>query len=459
MANERGIRWGLMEWTPDSWRAKLIQQQPVYKNAEALEGALAEVRGLPPLVDAGEVDVLREHMAAAGRGEAFLLQGGDCAERFADCTRDAIEGKLKILMQMSLVLTWGARLPVVRVARMAGQYAKPRSNDTESVDGVELPVYRGDIVNDIAPVAEARKADPRRLVEAHHLATATINYARALIDGGFADLHRPDHWDLAFVRSSDNRAEYEDMVERILDAVDFVEATGVVGNDALRTVELFTSHEALHLPWEEAQTDADHEGLYNLGTHLPWIGERTRQLDGAHVEYCRGIENPVGIKVGPTMTPAELVELLEILEPANRLGRVTLITRLGAELIGDKLPSLIEPVQKSGREVTWACDPMHGNTTTTGSGFKTRRFEDVIAELNAAFDLHDAAGSILGGVHFEMTGEDVTECTGGPQEISEADLGERYRTCCDPRLNYAQSLEMAFLLARRLQQRRQRESG
>ncbi len=443
-----------MDWSPQSWRTKPIQQQPHYADSNALDEALTQVKMLPPLVDAGEVDVLREHMAAAGRGEAFLLQGGDCAERFADCTRDAIEGKLKILMQMSLVLTWGARLPVVRVARMAGQYAKPRSRDTESVDGEELPVYRGDIVNDIVPHAEAREANPHRLVEAHHLATATINYARALIDGGFGDLHRPDHWDLAFVRSSDNRAEYEDMVERILDAVDFVEATGVVGSDALRTVELFTSHEALHLPWEEAQTDVDHEGWYNLGTHLPWIGERTRQLDGAHVEYCRGIENPVGLKVGPTMTSAELVELLEILEPANRPGRVTLITRLGAETIGDKLPPLIESVQSAGRKVTWACDPMHGNTTTTGSGFKTRRFEDVIAELSAAFDLHDAAGSILGGVHFEMTGEDVTECTGGPQEISEADLGERYRTYCDPRLNYAQSLEMAFLLARRLQQRR-----
>ncbi len=327
-----------MDWSPQSWRTKPIQQQPHYADSVALDEALTQVKTLPPLVDAGEVDVLREHLAAAGRGEAFLLQGGDCAERFADCTRDAIEGKLKILMQMSLVLTWGARLPVVRVARMAGQYAKPRSNDVESVDGVELPVYRGDIVNDIAPHAEAREADPRRLVEAHHLATATINYARALIDGGFGDLHRPDHWDLAFVRSSDNRAEYEDMVERILDAVDFVEATGVVGNDALRTVELFTSHEALHLPWEEAQTDADHEGWYNLGTHLPWIGERTRQLDGAHVEYCRGIENPVGVKVGPTMTPAELVELLEILEPANCPGRVTRITRLGAENISTKLP-------------------------------------------------------------------------------------------------------------------------
>ena len=449
-----GYRWGFVEWSLNSWRTRTANQQPDYPDEKVLEAALAEVRALPPLVDAGEVDKLRDHLAAAGRGEAFLLQGGDCAERFADCNRRAIEGKLKILMQMSLVLTWGARLPVVRVARMAGQFAKPRSQDTERIEGLELPSYRGDLVNDIAPEAGVRAADPQRLVRAHHLAAATLNYVRALIDGGFADLHHPDHWDLAFVRSTDNRVEYEDLVERILDAVEFMEATGVVGGEALQTVELFTSHEALHLAWEEAQTEPDHGGWYNLATHLPWIGERTRQRDGAHVEYCRGLRNPVGIKAGPAMTPDELVDLLAILNPENQPGRILVITRMGASTIHEKLPPLVKAVQETEHKVTWACDPMHGNTTTTQAGLKTRRIEDVIAEMNAAFDLHDAFGSILGGVHFEMTGEDVTECTGGPQELSEADLAQRYRTYCDPRLNYAQSLELAFLLTRRLRQRR-----
>ncbi len=441
-----------MDWSPQSWRTKPIQQQPRYADAEALSKVLARVKALPPLVDAGEADILRNHLAAAGRGEAFLLQGGDCAERFADCNRQAIEAKLKILMQMSLVLTWGARLPVIRVGRLAGQFAKPRSHDTETVDDVELPVYRGDLVNDIAQEAGARDADPRRLLEAYNHSTATLNYCRALLDGGFADLHHPDLWDLGFVRSSDNRAEYEDMVERILDAVDFVESTGVHGNDALRTVEFYSSHEGLHLAWEETMTDKDHGGWYNLGAHMVWLGDRTRQPDGAHVEYMRGIRNPIGIKIGPSMAADELSRLLDILNPDNTPGRITLISRLGSDAIGEKLPPLIESGRN--RQVTWACDPMHGNTRTTDSGIKTRRFDDVQAELKAAFDVHDAAGSILGGVHFELTGEDVTECTGGPQELSEADLPRSYTTHCDPRLNYAQSLEMAFQLARRLQQRR-----
>jgi 3-deoxy-7-phosphoheptulonate synthase len=446
-----------MDWSPDSWRAKPIRQQPRYADAAAVAGSLAQVKALPPLVDAGEVDMLRSHLAAAGRGEAFLLQGGDCAERFADCNRGAIEAKLKILMQMSLVLTWGARLPVIRVGRMAGQFAKPRSQDMETVDGVELPTYRGDLVNDIAPESAAREADPRRLVDAYHHSAATLNYCRALLDGGFADLHHPGHWDLGFVRSSDNRAAYEDMVERILDAVDFVESTGVHGNDALRTVEFYSSHEALHLGWEEAMTDEDHGGWYNLGAHMVWLGERTRQPDGAHVEYARGLRNPVGVKIGPTTTAPELEQLLDILNPDNTPGRITFITRLGAYAIGDQLPLLIDAVK--GRQVTWSCDPMHGNTRTTEGGLKTRRFDDVQGELKTAFEVHDAAGSVLGGVHFEMTGENVTECTGGPQELSEADLSRSYHTYCDPRLNYAQSLEMAFLLARQLQQRRRCESA
>ncbi len=443
-----------MKWAPGSWHSLPIQQQPRYEDGTALGGALARVKALPPLVVPGEVDTLRERLAQAGKGRAFLLQGGDCAERFADCTRSSIESKLKILMQMSLVLTWGARLPVVRVARMAGQYAKPRSQETEMVAGCELPVYRGDSVNDIAPNPTARRADPQRLVEAYYTSAATLNFARALLDGGFADLHHPDHWDLAFVRSTAQRAVYNDMVHRMIDAVEFVESTGVRGSDSLRTVELFSSHEALLLAYEEAMTESADDRWYNLGAHLLWIGERTRQRDGAHVEYARGIENPVGIKIGPSMEPAELVRLLEVIEPANRPGRILLITRLGAERAADCLPPLIAAVQRAGREVTWVCDPMHGNTVTTAGGVKTRRFAQILAELQATFDTHQTADSILGGVHFELTGDDVTECTGGPQELSESDLARHYQTHCDPRLNYAQSMEMAFHLAHRLQERR-----
>ena len=443
-----------MSWTPDSWRARPIAQQPVYEDDDALRAARAELAALPPLVDRGEVDTLRARLAAAGRGEAFLLQGGDCAERFADCNRAAIEAKLKMLLQMSLVLTWGARLPVVRVGRLAGQYAKPRSCDTESVDGAELPSYRGDLVHGILPDSAARRSDPTRLVRAGHLAAATLNYTRALLQGGFADLHHPDHWDFAFVRAAANRAEYEDMVQRILDALDFVESTGVRGAEALRTVEFYSSHEGLVLDYEEAHTEAVDGEWYNLGAHFLWIGDRTRQRESAHVEYFRGIENPIGLKVGPGMNPAALPPLLETLEPANREGRITLITRLGSDRVREALPPLIKAVQQAGRNVVWACDPMHGNTTTTGAGLKTRDFDRIIAELNAAFDLHESAGSILGGVHFEMTGEDVTECTGGAQGLSEADLSRNYATYCDPRLNSSQGLEMAFLLARRLRQRR-----
>ncbi|MEC8928975.1 MAG: 3-deoxy-7-phosphoheptulonate synthase class II [Verrucomicrobiota bacterium] len=443
-----------MSWTPDSWRARPIAQQPAYEDDDALRAARAELAALPPLVDRGEVDTLRTRLAAAGRGEAFLLQGGDCAERFADCNRTAIEAKLKMLLQMSLVLTWGARLPVVRVGRLAGQYAKPRSCDTETVDGAELPSYRGDLVHGIRPDSAARRPDPTRMVRAGHLAAATLNYTRALLQGGFADLHHPDHWDFAFVRAAANRAEYEDMVQRILDALDFVESTGVRGAEALRTVEFYSSHEGLVLDYEEAHTETVDGEWYNLGAHFLWIGDRTRQRESAHVEYFRGIENPIGLKVGPGMNPAELPPLLETLEPANREGRITLITRLGSDRVREALPPLIKAVQQAGRNVVWACDPMHGNTTTTGAGLKTRDFDRIIAELNAAFDLHESAGSILGGVHFEMTGEDVTECTGGAQGLSEADLSRNYATYCDPRLNSSQGLEMAFLLARRLRQRR-----
>jgi 3-deoxy-7-phosphoheptulonate synthase len=444
-------------WTPDSWRARPIKQQPRYRDQAAVDRALNRVRELPPLVAPGEVDALKKRLAEAAHGRAFLLQGGDCAERFQDCSKDPIEAKLKILLQMSLVLTFSARLPVIRVARMAGQYAKPRSADTETVDGLELPSYRGDHVHGIDATAESREPDPERLVEAWLRSAATLNYARALLDGGFADLHKPHHWRLEFVRSDAHRTRYEALVDRILDALDFVESTGV-RSAVFSTVELFSSHEGLLLPYEEAATRpvrvGDDTRHYNLGAHMLWIGDRTRALDGAHVEYFRGIQNPIGLKVGPTLTTGELLALIEALDPDDHAGRLTLITRMGAARVGELLPPLVEAVRASGRRVVWSSDPMHGNGIKTASGVKTRDLSKIHAELDASADVHERLGGHLGGVHLELTGEDVTECVGGPQELSEADLATSYETFCDPRLNYAQSLEIAFLLARRLEARR-----
>lgn len=442
-------------WTPSSWRTRPIAQQPTYRDPAAVERALAQVKALPPLVAHGEIDTLRGRLADAAAGRAFLLQGGDCAERFEDCAKDPIEAKLKILLQMSLVLTWGARLPVIRVARMAGQYAKPRSSDTETRDGVTLPSYRGDHVNHFDFDPASREPDPKRLLDTYFHSAATLNYARALLDGGLADLEQPGHWDLGFVRSTGTREQYESLVGRILDALDFVAATGA-RHPTFKTVELFSSHEGLILPYEEAQTVRVDGRWYNLGAHTLWIGNRTRQLDGAHIEYFRGIENPIGIKVGPSMGPEALVALLDALEPDDRPGRITLITRFGADKVATALPPLIAAVQATGRRVVWSCDPMHGNTVKTDNGFKTRPVPLIIAELQATFDIHDTANSFVSGVHFEVTGEDVTECVGGPQELDEADLALRYQTYCDPRLNYAQGLEIAFLLAARLEKRRSR---
>ncbi|MCO4744875.1 MAG: 3-deoxy-7-phosphoheptulonate synthase [Proteobacteria bacterium] len=438
-----------MTWALDSWRGLPIRQQPNYDDPAAVEAALAQVRALPPLVHAGEVDHLRAQLARVAAGEAFLLQGGDCAERFVDCARAPIEAKLKILLQMSLVLTWGARIPVVRVARMAGQYAKPRSRDTEVVEGYgEIACYRGDHVNGHHP--SERRPDPKRLVDAYFHSAATMNYARALLDGGFADLQEADHWDLGFVRHAERRAAYEDMSARILDALDFMRVTGVE-DPALHSVDLWSSHEGLLLPWEEAQTFEMNGRAYNLGAHFLWIGDRTRQVDGAHVEYFRGIANPIGVKCGPTMATDELLRLLDALDPDHEAGRITLITRYGAENAAKMLPAHVRAVQSSGRKVVWSSDPMHGNTTSAATGVKTRNFDRILSELRTVFEVHESEGTHLGGVHFELTGADVTECTGGPQELGEHDLATAYETFCDPRLNYAQSLEMAFLIARRLQ--------
>ncbi|MCA9516896.1 MAG: 3-deoxy-7-phosphoheptulonate synthase, partial [Myxococcales bacterium] len=392
-------------WSPGSWRSRPIQQQPRYADEAAVERALARVKGLPPLVAPGEIDALRQQLARAARGEAFVLHGGDCAERFVDCAPEPIEAKLKILLQMSLVLTWGARIPVVRVGRLAGQYAKPRSSDTEVVGGVTLPSYRGDHVNGIEPTAAAREPDPERLVAAYFHSAATLNYARALLDGGFADLHKPHHWNLGFVRSATHRAEYEALVARILDALAFVELAGV-RSAAFETVDLYSSHEGLLLAYEEAQTTERDGRYYNTGAHMLWIGERTRELDHAHVEYFRGVENPVGVKLGPTAAPDDVLRLLDVLAPDDAPGRVTLITRLGAGRVDAALPPLVEAVRASGRTVVWSCDPMHGNTTKTADGTKTREVDRVLAELRDTLAVHDRLGTTLGGVHFELTGED-----------------------------------------------------
>ena len=434
-------------WTPHSWQHFPAQQQPVYGDAAELEASLARLRRLPPLVVPEEIRRLRGLLAEAALGRRFLLQGGDCAEAFKDCTSEAIEGKLRVLLQMSVALTHGGRKPVVRVGRIAGQFAKPRSKPMERVGDQELPSYRGDLINGLEPSAATRRADPARLQEAYFHASATLNHLRALSAGGFADLHHPERWELP--GGTGEVPAYRRTLDQVRESLDFLEALGGVQRDALERIDFFTSHEALLLPYEEALTRwvAEDSTYYNLGAHTLWVGERTRQLDGAHIEYLRGIRNPIGVKVGPSATPEHLVALLDCLDPGREPGRVTLISRFGATRIQAALPPLLAAVQRTDHPVLWSCDPMHGNGTESASGYKTRDFGAILAELRLAFELHRAQGSHLGGVHIELTGEAVTECTGGTEGLSEADLARAYETGCDPRLNGTQSLEMAFLIA------------
>lgn len=440
-------------WTPRTWREKPAAQQPPYDDADALQAICDRIRVLPPLVFSGEVETLKGEIAEAARGERFILHGGDCAERFADCNAAAIVRKLKILLQMSLVLTYGGRKPVARIGRIAGQYGKPRSKPVEVVDGVEMVPFRGDNVNSIEASPEARRPDPSRLLEAYFRSSSTLNFVRALIDGGFADLHHPEAWTIDYMRDAPQAAAYTEMADRIRDAIDYMESLGGLrgATQLLERVEFYTSHEGLILPYEEAHTrqPPPRPRHYNLGAHFLWIGDRTRQLDGAHVEYFRGIANPMGVKVGPTMQTDELARLLDVLDPHHEPGRITLITRFGAAKVRDHLPGLIEAVRATGRPVCWSCDPMHGNTTTV-QGRKTRAFDDIVAELKAAFEVHAECGSHLGGVHFELTGDDVTECIGGAEGLRGEDLARAYETGCDPRLNYRQSLEIAFAIAHSL---------
>ena len=437
------------DWSPTSWTSRPAEQQPVYRDAAALGRVVGELSRLPPTVVSWEVDDLKRQIADAQLGRRFLLQGGDCAETFADCESGQIARKLKILLQMSLVLLHGLKKPVIRVGRFAGQYAKPRSADTETRDGVTLPSYRGDLVNRPGFSTAEREPDPELLLRGYERAALTLNFIRALVDGGFADLHHPEYWDLGFVHHSPLRDQYRQLVASISDSLDFYEAmSGNRVHEASRA-PFYASHEALHLLYEQAQTRhlPRRNRWYNLSTHLPWIGMRTAKLDGAHVEYCRGIANPIGVKVGPSMGVEWVQGLCEVLNPEREPGRLVLIHRMGAGQIEARLPPLIDAVRATGVPVLWVCDPMHGNTESTQSGIKTRRFDNIVAELERAFRIHAGQGSYLGGVHFELTGEDVTECTGGARGLADGDLVRDYRSQVDPRLNYEQALELAMRIA------------
>lgn len=431
----------------DAWRGMAAQQQPAWPDPTALDAVSRELSTLPPLVFAGEADVLTARLAAAGRGEAFVLQGGDCAETFAEATADNIRNKIKTILQMAVVLTYGASLPVIKMGRMAGQYAKPRSSDDETRGDVTLPAYRGDAVNGHPFTPEDRTPDPRRLLDAYHRSSATLNLIRAFTTGGFADLRRVHEWNRGFT-ANPAYSRYEEVAAEIDRAIRFMAACGA-DFDALRTVEFFSSHEALLLDYERPLTRIDSRTgtAYDCSAHFVWIGERTRQLDGAHVDFLSRVRNPIGVKLGPSTSADDALALMDKLNPTDQPGRLTFITRMGAGRIRDALPALVEKVSASGRPVTWICDPMHGNTITSGSGYKTRRLEDVLDEVRGFFEVHRAAGTVPGGIHVELTGDDVTEVLGGSEEIDDEGLGRRYETLVDPRLNHQQSLEMAFQVA------------
>jgi 3-deoxy-7-phosphoheptulonate synthase len=440
------------DWSPESWKCKKLRQGIAYPDERALTAALEQLGQLPPLVTSWEVERLKALLAQAQRGEAFLLQGGDCCEQFADCRSEAIVAKLKILLNMSMALTYGGKRRVIRVGRFAGQYTKPRSSDVETQHGVTLPAYRGDLVNRPEFNAAARAPDPALLLRGHEHAALTLNFIRGLVDGGFADLHHPEYWDLGFVKFAEQSGEYTKIIGNIGDGLRFLETLAGRPLDELQRQEFYTSHEGLHLPYEQRQTRhvPRRSGWYDLTCHMPWIGNRTNQLDGAHVEFFRGLANPIGVKIGPKNDPAEVVELARVLNPANEPGRLTLIHRYGAQEIALALPQHIAALQAAGQHVLWCCDPMHGNTKSTRTGRKTRDFQEILSELEQAFDIHRACGSHLGGVHFELTGENVTECVGGARGLSEADLEHAYHSNVDPRLNYEQSLELALLMARKM---------
>jgi 3-deoxy-7-phosphoheptulonate synthase len=446
----------MLPWTPDSWKSKVDAQAIAYASPQALESACARLRSLPPLVTSWEIERLKGLLAEAQQGKRFVVQGGDCAETLADCRSDVIANKLKILLQMSLVMIHEGRCPVVRIGRFAGQYAKPRTQPTESREGVSHPSYFGDMVNRADFTESGRRPDPDNMLLAYGHAAMTLNFIRSLSAAGFADVHHPEYWELSFFRraplSDALRHEYERTTRQLAQALRFMEALGESTVEELTRVEFYTSHEGLNLHYESSQTRQvpRRDGWYDLTTHFPWIGERTRAIDGAHVEFFRGIANPVAIKLGPSSTSDQVLRLIDAINPHDEAGKLALVTRMGASRVADLLPGLVEAIKRSGRRVLWVCDPMHGNTRAAPSGVKTRDFDDVLREVETSFDVHDACGTYLGGVHFELTGEDVTECIGGAAGITLDDLDRNYATACDPRLNYRQALDMGFRLAKRL---------
>ncbi|WP_203792037.1 class II 3-deoxy-7-phosphoheptulonate synthase [Aquipseudomonas alcaligenes] len=443
-------------WSPESWRGKPIQQQPQYPDAAHLARVEQTLAGYPPLVFAGEARELRRQFAEVTQGRAFLLQGGDCAESFAEFSAAKIRDTFKVLLQMAIVMTFAAGCPVVKVGRMAGQFAKPRSANDETLGGVTLPAYRGDIVNGIEFDAASRVPDPERLLQAYHQATASLNLLRAFAQGGFADVHQVHQWNLDFIANSALSEKYHQLATRIDETLAFMRAVGMDSAPQLREVSFFTAHEALLLGYEQAfvRQDSLTGRWYDCSAHMLWIGDRTRQLDGAHVEFMRGIENPIGVKVGPSMDPDELIRLIDILNPDNDPGRLNLIVRMGADNVEAHFPRLLRKVKEEGRQVLWSSDPMHGNTIKASSGYKTRDFAQILSEVKQFFQVHRAEGTVAGGIHIEMTGQNVTECIGGSRPITEAGLSDRYHTHCDPRMNADQSLELAFMIAETLKQAR-----
>ena len=445
-------------WKPGRWQGLPIKQQPTWPDAAALASAEERLRTSPPLVFAGEARRLQERLARVCEGRAFLLQGGDCAESFAEFHPDTVRDTFRVLLQMAVVLTYGAKLPVIKVGRLAGQFAKPRSSDTETVDGTTLPAYRGDMINGMAFDEEARTPVPQRLLRAYSQSASTLNLLRALAQGGYANLHAVHRWNLGFVTESTQGTRYEALANQIGETLDFMEACGLTEETSpqIRETEFYTSHEALILEYEEALTriDSTTGGWYDCSAHMLWIGDRTRQPDGAHVDFLSGVGNPIGLKAGPSLEPDDLLTLIDRLNPRNEPGKLTVIARMGHEAVEAKLPSLVRAVSREGRHVVWACDPMHGNTIKSSNGYKTRVFDQVLAEVRGFFAVHRAEGTHPGGVHFEMTGQDVTECLGGAQAITEEDLSSRYHTHCDPRLNASQALELAFLIAEHLREER-----
>lgn len=450
-------------WTPESWKEKQAHQLPTYATPEDLERVVATLKNYPPLVFAGEARALKESLARVAAGDAFLLQAGDCAESFAEFHPKNIRDTFRVILQMAIVMTFAAGMPIVKVGRIAGQFAKPRSDAEEKRGDVSLPSYKGDIINGPEFTPAARHPDPQRIIQAYNQSAATLNLVRAFAQGGYADLHRVNKWNLEFVKDHPLAARYQELADRLDQALAFMAAAGITSDNSprIREVDFFTSHEALLLPYEQALTRVDSTtgDWYDVSAHLLWIGDRTRQPDGAHVEFLRGVKNPIGIKCGPSLSTDDLMELLDILNPENEPGRITLISRMGYEKVESGLPKLLRKIKSEGRSVVWSCDPMHGNTKKSSTGYKTREFGDILTEVKKFFAVHHAEGTHPGGVHFELTGQDVTECTGGAYKITEDNLAERYHTHCDPRLNASQGLELAFLIADELHTNYKRRRG